>query len=173
MYGQSEALLADNKLQLALEFGRCGKVKRFSLRLSFRAFLRERETTARIIPGVGELKADEEGTLGTIPIRLEVDDARGGTATQDYRIRLWPDLENAPPAIASTAPEKIGLNQDVYRYQVAALDPDGDTLTYRLIEAPLGALLDRETGELVWLPDGIVAGETYRFAIEVTDGKGT
>ncbi|MEC4896387.1 MAG: putative Ig domain-containing protein, partial [Oscillatoria sp. PMC 1051.18] len=67
---------------------------------------------------------------------------------------------------------EYGLNQEVYQYRVEALDPDNDTLTYRLVDAPLGALIDSETGELLWFPETTVGLNSYDFTVEVADGRG-
>ncbi len=56
-----------------------------------------------------------------------------------------------------------------YFYLAQAVDPDGDTLTYSLAEAPDGATIDADTGEIHWATD--VAGE-YLFVVEVSDGRG-
>ena len=140
---------------------------------SFRAFrYQDANQEAIITPGTGETQANEDGSLAVFPVQLQVNDGRGGSALQDYQIRLWADPDNAAPAIISTPGTRYGLNKEVYQYQVEALDPDADTLTYRLVDAPLGALIDSETGELLWFPETAVAGNSYEFTVEVADGRG-
>ena len=127
-----------------------------------------------VTPGTGDSASNNDGTLGLFPVQLEVDDGEGGTALQDFNIRLLPDPENTAPQIVRTPLQtQVGLNQEGYSYQLESIDPDGDTLSYRLVNAPLGALIDKDTGELLWFPaESAVAGETYNFTVEVSDGRG-
>ncbi|MEA5471931.1 putative Ig domain-containing protein [Spirulina sp. 06S082] len=129
--------------------------------------------TTLVTPGTGEQGSSDRESQGLISVKLETDDGRGGRAEQDYQIRLWPDPNNSPPGIVSIPEERFALNRDIYRYQVVALDADADTLTYRLVEAPLGTVIDRDSGELLWFPtDDVVAGERVDFTVEVDDGRG-
>ncbi len=70
--------------------------------------------------------------------------------------------------ILGSVPVSINANT-VYFYPVNAIDPDGDTLSYRLADAPDGASIDAETGLVNWTPS---ESGTYRFAVEVSDGRG-
>jgi Ca2+-binding RTX toxin-like protein len=56
-----------------------------------------------------------------------------------------------------------------YRYDADAVDVDGDTLTYTLVQAPSGASIDATTGVITWMPAAV--GQ-YGFAIRVSDGNG-
>jgi hypothetical protein len=56
-----------------------------------------------------------------------------------------------------------------FTYQAKTSDVDGDTLTYRLLEAPKGAMIDASTGLLTWATPR-AGNQTFR--IEVSDGKG-
>jgi hypothetical protein len=48
------------------------------------------------------------------------------------------------------------------------VDPDGDALTYTLVDGPAGATIDPTTGLLTWAAQ---AG-TYEFLLRVEDGHG-
>uniref|UniRef100_UPI001E494552 Ig-like domain-containing protein n=1 Tax=Cyanothece sp. BG0011 TaxID=2082950 RepID=UPI001E494552 len=132
------------------------------------------EQTADIVtPGDGETTANNAtGILGTFPVQIQVEDGRGGEAIQNYNLRVFPDPDNGSPAIISLPETKLGLNQDIYRYQLESIDPDDDKLRYRLLEAPLGAIINQDTGELIWLAEDIQPGESYQFSVEVSDGRG-
>ncbi|MBP0022028.1 MAG: DNA/RNA non-specific endonuclease [Cyanobacteria bacterium SBLK] len=140
----------------------------------FQLFTHEKdEVTTVVTPGTGDQSSSDRESQGLISVKLETDDGRGGRAEQDYQIRLWPDPNNSPPAIVSLPEERFSLTQDTYRYQVISFDSDNDNLTYRLVEAPLGAVIDRDSGELLWFPtDDVVAGERVDFTVEVDDGRG-
>jgi large repetitive protein len=125
-----------------------------------------------LIPGNGGSN-DIDASIGKIPVKLAVKDTKGATAIQDFTIRLWPDPDNTAPTIISNPNTRHALTQPIYRYQIASIDPDRDSLQYRLVNAPSGALLDKDTGELIWVLDNsVVAGTTYDFGIEVADGRG-
>lgn len=55
---------------------------------------------------------------------------------------------NAPPSFVSTPP--ITLQGKIYRYQVEANDPDGDSLSYELEAGPRGMQIDPRSGLLSW-----------------------
>ncbi|MBD2168527.1 putative Ig domain-containing protein [Calothrix membranacea FACHB-236] len=78
---------------------------------------------------------------------------------------------NGAPEISST-PELVfdTETQQKYTYQVEATDPDGDNLTYTLINVPLGAEID-ENGVLSFTPLTDLK-PFYDFSVEVNDGRG-
>src|SRR5262249_59187622 len=62
----------------------------------------------------------------------------------------------------------VTINTDYFSL-VRAMDPDGDPLTYSLLEAPAGATIHVQTGQLAWTPP---APGTYHFRVQVADGRG-
>jgi RHS repeat-associated protein len=139
---------------------------------SFRPLLLSSQESSIIVPGTGENANASDGSLGLFPVKLAATDAEGAIAIQEYNIRLLPDPDNSAPIIISTPNDKYAINQGVYRYQIDAIDPNEDTLTYRLIDSPAGALIDQDTGELLWFPTNVAVGQTYSFTVEVADGRG-
>ncbi len=75
-------------------------------------------------------------------------------------------IPNAPPRFVSTPPRSFETR--LYTYQVRAEDPDGDTLSFRLEEAPSGMTIDA-TGLIEWPIDESQEG-THRVKITVEDG---
>jgi YD repeat-containing protein len=61
----------------------------------------------------------------------------------------------------------VTINSD-YVYQVQAVSPDGDPLTYHLVDAPAGAAIS-EGGEIRWQPPAV---GSYHFLVEVDDNHG-
>ena len=59
----------------------------------------------------------------------------------------------------------------LYSYQVTAKDPDGDPLTYSLVQSPPGMTIDNETGLIEWLVTSKDLG-SYEIVVEVSDGMG-
>ena len=78
-------------------------------------------------------------------------------------------LFNNKPIIGST-PEttaKVGIE---YTYEIVAIDPDGDTLTYTLIVKPDAMTINPLTGVVSWTPTEDQVGEN-QVIIEVSDEK--
>ncbi len=101
------------------------------------------------------LWAPSADQVGPHRVTLEADDGRGGTATQSFVIDVRPARENHSPIIAGEPATTVAADE-VFSYNVAARDGDGDPLRYRLLEGPAGATLDPTTGQLQWTgtPDG-------------------
>ncbi len=77
------------------------------------------------------------------------------------------EIVNSPPQITSTPPERFGGGR--YIYQVAAIDKDGDPLTYSLAAAPAGMAIDPKTGRLEWKYGPEVRGD-HTVRVTVSDG---
>ena len=86
------------------------------------------------------------------PSDILVDDGRGGTAEQTYALGVDTDVPNRPPVFTATPIVDGNVNAS-YRYDVNALDDDGDTLTFALVAGPSGMSIDPATGEIIWTPD--------------------
>ncbi|HRQ65461.1 MAG TPA: Ig-like domain-containing protein, partial [Xanthomonadaceae bacterium] len=113
----------------------------------------------------------EEGQVGTHAVRVEVIDGRGGVAVQTWDLVVQaPDPDNQPPSIDSTPgfTATVGLE---YIYQVVASDPDGDALSYSLIDGPAGMSMDAVSGRLNFTPSLAQVG-THAVAVRVDDGRG-
>lgn len=59
---------------------------------------------------------------------------------------------NSVPLFGSTAPQSAAVGAQ-YEYVVRATDPDGIALSYLLMDAPPGVVLNASTGPLTWTPD--------------------
>ena len=99
-------------------------------------------------------------------------DDKGEGAVQHFTINVaLPPVFNHAPVIASQ-PELAAWRGEAYRYQAAASDPDGDTLTYRLIQPPSGMTINANSGLLSWTPSSSAALGEHTVQIVVEDGKG-
>ena len=78
---------------------------------------------------------------------------------------------NQPPVITSI-PVTIAPENVPYTYDVDAIDPDGDPLTYTLALSPVGMTIDPDTGLITWNHDPW-QGTDAAVTVEVTDGVDT
>ncbi len=106
--------------------------------------------------------------LGAHDVLVKVSDGRGGVAFQAYTLSVG--QTNDPPEIISR-PSGAATPGTAWTYPVVATDPNGDVLRYSLVagQNPNGASIDASTGLLTWTPTTTGA---YRFAVEVSDGRG-
>ena len=112
------------------------------------------------------VSADNPGTE-VYPVELLVADGNGGFDRQSYSIEVTV-IPNLPPEIISTPAVRTLVNQ-TYRYAVSATDPERDTLTYELTNAPAEMSIDPVSGLIEWNPD---TTGTVSISIKVTDPLG-
>ncbi|MBE9078258.1 putative Ig domain-containing protein [Romeria aff. gracilis LEGE 07310] len=183
LFGPSNNLLFDTALQSDFEFAipttgeyylkieggnTLGKVD-----YSYRVLKHTAAVRDVIIPGTGETAANDTDSLGLIPVQLSVKDSRRASSVQNFNVKLWADPDNGNPIITSIPEPRFSLADKVYRYQLKSIDPDADNLSYRLLESPLGALIDNESGEILWYPENTVnPGSTVNFKVEASDRRG-
>lgn len=74
---------------------------------------------------------------------------------------------NHPPVIQSN-PVANGAAGQAYRYAFLATDPDGDKLTYSIVQGPTGMTMDAVTGVVTWAQP--LQG-SYNITLRVDDGK--
>ncbi|MBE9061400.1 putative Ig domain-containing protein [cf. Phormidesmis sp. LEGE 11477] len=106
--------------------------------------------------------------LGRHTITLEVIDSRGAFTGQSFE--LFVRGTNLAPLISST-PITAAYADQAYQYQVQATDAEGDTLSYRLVQAPEGMSINSQTGLIDWQPDPGQSGAT-EVTVEVSDAAG-
>jgi len=82
------------------------------------------------------------------------------------------DPVNNAPEITSTPDTVFNIETGIYEYDVDAVDPDNDELTYSLIEAPEGMTIDATTGVISWQPDTIPFDSIVPVEVRVEDGNG-
>ncbi|WP_228055720.1 putative Ig domain-containing protein [Lusitaniella coriacea] len=125
-------------------------------------------TGATIDPNTGLLTWTPQ-SLGETTLTLKVSDGNGGEALQTLDLEVLEPQANRPPTIAST-PRTRSQVGTTYAYRLDAVDPDGELLTYTLLDAPAGATLDGE-GRLFWNPDAAQMGD-HPITVEVRDPSG-
>ena len=79
------------------------------------------------------------------------------------------EIKNMPPMIIED--KKFHFDGKVYTYQIKAIDPDGDVLTYSLKVAPAGMTINSSTGLIQWdIPQDL--NKKIAITVSVTDGNG-
>jgi hypothetical protein len=108
---------------------------------------------------------------GSSPISIVSVDLRDGSNTSILTQTVSGQVTvNQSPSIASS-PVLTALTNQVYRYQVQGIDPDGDTLIYRLTVAPVFLSITSSTGLISGIPTGSFVGK-HTITVQVEDGKG-
>ncbi len=104
---------------------------------------------------------------GIYTVRLLVTD---GLATDTAQTVLVVEDINNRPIFTAVLPDTVLVMGRTFRYRFQAEDPEGDPLTYTLIEAPTGATIDPQSGQFVFTPQEI--GQ-YTVVVAVSDGTFT
>ncbi|MCZ8125422.1 MAG: DUF4114 domain-containing protein [Microcystis sp. LE19-114.1B] len=111
-------------------------------------------------------------TIGNYNISISVEDGKGGRDTQTYNLGVVTNVidsqPNRPPVFVSNPVVSGNLNNE-YRYDADATDADNDNLTYSVINAPNGLVINQNTGVVTFTPT--VSGAT-EITLQVDDGKG-
>ncbi|MHB8954831.1 MAG: putative Ig domain-containing protein [Pirellulaceae bacterium] len=101
----------------------------------------------------------------SFPVTVRVDDGRGGFDEQSFVIDVRQE-DNYPPAIVSEPGPAFSGHP--YTYDVDAVDPDNDPLTYSLFNTTVPLTIDPITGVISW-PD---ADLNPKFEWAMTAGSG-
>lgn len=103
-------------------------------------------------------------------VAVEIVASDGQSSSPPFRSEPL-SLENRPPQVTSQ-PHAPRTTDDAFRYQVVAVDLDGDPLHYDLVSAPEGMTLD-QSGMVVWpLPSQAERHGERPVTIKVSDPKG-
>ncbi len=108
-------------------------------------------------------------SAGNYSILVRVDDGRGGIAQQEFTLGAIAPPPNRPPLFTSTPIVDVNIGED-YTYQAMAIDPDGDSLIYSLVDPIAGMAIDGNTGQITWTPDADTFG-LQEITVRVDDGN--
>ena len=110
--------------------------------------------------------------VGPNRVTVRVTDAHGGFDDKPLVIEVQPPAadNNRNPAINSS-PVRSAVIDRSYRYDVDATDLDQDALTYSLVIAPRGMVIDSVLGIVGWNPTEANLG-THDVLVKVADGRG-
>ncbi len=117
-------------------------------------------------------------TLDFSPGQIRIEVRQGATvldtiAVSDstYGSGLFGFYNNSQNAVRYTGFTETTIVPGSYTYDVEATDPDGDTLSYALTQAPPGMTIDTITGVIGWIPGGAHLG-SHDVTVRVSDGNG-
>src|SRR5207245_2045971 len=79
---------------------------------------------------------------------------------------------NSPPVISGTPAANVVAGQN-YTFTPTASDPDGDALTFTIVNKPDWTTFDGSTGQLAGTPTPSSAGTFANIQISVSDGHAT
>lgn len=106
-------------------------------------------------------------STGTFPVTIRYRDPQGLEDTLSYSLTVKAANQNVAPYFVSNPVRIAPLNKQ-YVYTPIAIDPNGDTLTYSLTQAPNGATID-SSGVVRWTPN---TEQESILTIQATDGRG-
>jgi RHS repeat-associated protein len=108
---------------------------------------------------------------GLNAVVILVEDGHGGSSTQSFSILAATVVGgngNRPPSITSAPLTQVTLGQ-TYRYYASASDPDGDAVSFSLMQAPTGMSIDANTGLIAWTSPAL---GTVTVTVRASDGRG-
>jgi hypothetical protein len=121
-------------------------------------------TTGRL---QGTPAAANVGTFADI--RISVSDGQDSAQLAPFAI-VVSAAPNRPPTISGTPPTAV-MQGTAYSFTPTASDPDGDTLTFSIANAPTWASFNTSTGRLTGTPGAQHVGTTTGIVISVDDGR--
>jgi len=106
------------------------------------------------------------GSFANIAIR--VSDGQASAQLPVFAIAVS-NAPNRPPVISGTPATSI-VQGSAYSFQPTASDPDGNSLTYSITNAPAWATFSTATGRLQGTPGAVDVGSYGNIVITVSDG---
>ncbi|MBD3393554.1 MAG: tandem-95 repeat protein, partial [Chitinivibrionales bacterium] len=113
----------------------------------------------------GTLMLDDDGSFTYTPEIGFVGDAvfayrasDGGKTSKKATVTVTVSSGNGPPVLAPTGDQSANTGED-FEITIAATDPQGDAITYSLVNGPPGMEIVEATGELSWHPEEPDAGD--------------
>jgi len=107
---------------------------------------------------------------GSYTVRARVEDELGARRTRTFTITV--NEVNDPPVIVSLANPGPVDERTVWTHRVVAQDKEGEAVSFSIANAPVGMVLDADTGWLRWLPGSDQGGSTVSFQVVATDAAG-
>lgn len=113
--------------------------------------------------GAGRFTTPQWIQVGAHPSSIEADDVNGDGATDVIVVNR--DDDTVSMILNRFDPNRL------WTYQPTAIDPDGDPVSFELVEAPGGMLMDPATNTIYWAPMPEQIGGN-NIVLEASDGRG-
>ena len=111
------------------------------------------------------------GQNGNYIASFRASDGNGNTSDMGVNINvLSPQFVNNPPVFLNFNPPATGKVGQTYVYDVSAMDPDNDPISYSLISGPTGLTINTASGLILWTPAELQTNYS-NAVIAVSDGK--
>lgn len=107
-------------------------------------------------------------SVGEYTVTLNVTDAEGNYGIDTLVVTVVP--ANNIPSIDPIPAQEV-TEGGSFTYTVTATDADGDTLTFSLVDGPVGMTMLNSTGTISFTPTSAMVGQTYTVEVMVDDGK--
>ncbi len=87
-------------------------------------------------------------------------------------VQVFVEHVNDPPFFTSGEPDTLAIPGILYQFNFTAIDPDGDSVWFFLVDGPdsMTVLAD---GTLLWTPPEYLSEGSYGVTVAVTDGEDT
>ena len=108
--------------------------------------------------------------LGNNLVQVRVEDGRGGLVLQNFTVEVTTQGANDSPVILSTPLPAATVNRP-YRYDLRAIDPDGDPFVWLFDQAPTGMSINATQGTVRWTPNVLQVGD-HDVVVRVLDTQG-
>ena len=105
-----------------------------------------------------------------VGISVSVSDGTASASLPAFSVLV--QAANRAPVIAGTPSGAVTVG-GAYRFTPSASDPDGDALTFRILNKPAWSSFNTATGELSGSPDSAAIGTYANIQVSVSDGKAT
>ena len=118
--------------------------------------------------GLGEYCFDQ-AFVGTVPVQFS-----SGQAQMETQVTWLAPSDGINRAPVITSLPALELHDAPFHYDVDAIDPNGDTLSYVLVDGPAGAQIDAQTGQLSWtaIAPADRHAQVHGFTVRAVDSQG-
>jgi len=107
------------------------------------------------------------GASGNYNVTFIVTDNGSPAQSDSEQVTITVGDVNRPPVLNSIGAKTVNENESL-AFTINASDPDGDTLTYMVVNLPTGASFDDNQQMFSWTPDDGTSG-SYTVTFTVTD----